>query len=287
LLEVFLTATNTTNYFLHTTRRKYSLKMPLKPTKQQLSKMEEEIDLALEDIEITTTNYTEYISLIINGGTQVFWTPVICKTCAKPTLLHQGTNMTRCTALNKVLKGFTAEYKNLVKDNVSIKTDMEEIIAKLHLTTPGAQQPKESKFPIWGQGKSWELYKEEIKIFEKGTIKKPITKFQDLIAALKESKRENIAERVVDEFKVKCEDHDILTQITRWMDISYGQTLTEQIDEVWSQLRRFQRDKDEELISYIEKFDKLMRKCDDTKVGLSDRMKATMLRVQQASHAVR
>jgi hypothetical protein len=252
--------------------------MPLKPTKQQLKTMEEEIDLALEDIEITTTNYTEYISLIINGGTQVFWTPVICNTCAKPTLLHQGPNMTRCTALNKVLKGFTAEYKILVKSNQSIITDMEEIIAKLHLTTPGAQQPKESKFPIWGQGKSWELYKEEIKIFEKGTIKKPITKFQDLIAALKESKRENIAERVVDEFKVKCEDHDILTQITRWMDISYGQTLTEQIDEVWSQLRRFQRDKDEELISYIEKFDKLMRKCDDTKVGLSDRMKATMLK---------
>ena len=85
-----------------------------------------------------------------------------------------------------------------------------------------------------------------------------------MIAALKESKRENIAERVVDEFKVKCEDHDILTQITRWMDISYGQTLTEQIDEVWSQLRRFQRDKDEELISYIERFDKLTRKCEDT-----------------------
>jgi len=210
--------------------------MPLKPTKQQLKDMEEEIDLALEEIEITTTNYTEYISLIINGGTQVFWTPVICNTCAKPTMLHQGANITRCTAVRKVLKGFTAEYKNLVRDNKSIITDMEEIIAKLHLTTPGAQQPKESKFPIWGQGKSWELYKEEIRIFEKGTIKKPITKFQDLIAALKESKQANIAERIVDEFKVKCEDHDIITQIIKWMDSSYGQTLTEQIDEVWSQL---------------------------------------------------
>jgi len=151
-------------------------------------------------------------------------------------MLHQGANITRCTAVNKVLKGFTAEYKNLVRQNTSIITDMEEIIAKLHLTTPGAQHPKESKFPIWGQGKSWELYKEEIKIFEKGTIKKPITKFQDLIAALKESKQANIAERVVDEFKVKCEDHDIITQIIKWMDSSYGQTLTEQIDEVWSQL---------------------------------------------------
>ena len=128
--------------------------MPLKPNKQQLSKMEEEIDPTLEEIEITTTNYTEYISLIINGGTQVFWTPVICNTCAKPTMLHQGANITRCTAARKVLKGFTAEYKNLVRNNKSIITDMEEIIAKLHLTTPGAQQPKESKFPIWGQGKS-------------------------------------------------------------------------------------------------------------------------------------
>ena len=98
--------------------------MPLKPTKQQLKTMEEEIDLALEDIEITTTNYTEYISLTINGGTQVFWTPVICKTCAKPTLLHTGTHTTRCTALNKCLRGFTAEYKNLVKENVAIKADM-------------------------------------------------------------------------------------------------------------------------------------------------------------------
>ncbi len=71
-----------------------------------------------------------------------------------------------------------------IDPHLEIITEIEEIIAKLHLTTPGAQQPKESKFPIWGQGKSWELYKEEIRIFEKGTIKKPITKFQDLIAAL-------------------------------------------------------------------------------------------------------
>ena len=217
--------------------------MPLKPTKQQLKVMEEEIDLALEEIELTTTNYTEYITTVINGGTQVFWTPVICTTCAKPTLLHP-VNQTRCTAQLKALKGFTAEYKNLVRDNESIKNDMEEIIAKLHLTTPGAQQPKESKFPLWGQGRTWELYKEEIRIFEKGTIKKPITKFQDLVSALKESKQANIAERIVDEFKVKCEDHDILTQVIKWMDVSYGQTLTEQIDEVWLQLRRFQRDKD-------------------------------------------
>ena len=209
--------------------------MPLKPSKQQIKEMEEELDLALEEIELTPANYMEYITTIVNGGTQVFWTPVICSTCAKPTLLHPP-SLTRCTAQRKVLKGFTAEYKNLVKENKSIINDMEEIVAKLHLTTPGAQHPKESKFPLWGQGKSWELYKEEVRIFEKGTIKKPITKFQDMIAALKESKQENIAERIVDEFKVKCEEHDILTQIIKWMDSSYGQTLTEQIDEVWLQL---------------------------------------------------
>jgi len=207
----------------------------------------------------------------------VFWTPVICNTCAKPTLLHQA-NLPRCTATRKVLKGFTMEYKSLMKENKSIVTDMEEIIAKLHLTMPGAQQPKESKFPLWEQGKSWELYKEEIRIFEKGTVKKPITKFQDLVAALKESKQANIAERIVTEFKVKCEEHDILTQVIKWMDSSYGQTLTEQIDEVWLQLRRFQRDKDEDIISYIERFDKLTRKCENTKVGLTDRMKATMVK---------
>ncbi len=111
--------------------------MPLKPTKQQLKEMEEEIDLALEEIELTTTYYTEYITTIINGGTQVFWTPVICNTCAKPNLLHP-VNQARYTAQRKVLKGFTVEYKILMKENKSIVTDMEEIVAKLHLTTPGA-----------------------------------------------------------------------------------------------------------------------------------------------------
>ena len=43
------------------------------------------------------------------------------------------------------------------------------------------------------------------------------------------------------------------------MDHSYGQTLMEQIDEVGSQLRRLQRDKNKDIISYIEKFDKLSR----------------------------
>ncbi len=56
--------------------------MPLKPTKQQIKEMEEELDLALEEIELTPANYTEYITTIVNGGTQVFWTLVICNTCA-------------------------------------------------------------------------------------------------------------------------------------------------------------------------------------------------------------
>jgi len=209
--------------------------MPLKPSKQQIKAMDEEIDLALEEIELTTTNYTQYITIIINGGTHVFWTPVMCTNCGKPTLLHRP-SQAACAVSQRVLKGFAAEYKSLIKANKALVTDMEEIVAKLHLTTPGAQQPKESKFPLWEQGKTWELYKEEIGIFEKGMQKKPITKFQDLVAALKESKQANIAERIVTEFKVKCEEHDILSQIIKWMDHSYGLTLTEQIDEVWWQL---------------------------------------------------
>ena len=77
---------------------------------------------------------------------------------------------------------------------------------------------------------------------------------------------------------MKCEEHDILAQIIKWMDHSYGQTLTEQIDEVWSQLQRFQREKDKDIIPYIERFDKLCRKCEDTSIGLTDRMKATMVK---------
>ncbi len=87
----------------------------------------------------------------------MFWYPVICNTCGKPALLHQA-GQAVCAATQKVLKGFTTEYKSLMKANKSLVTDMEEIVAKLHLTTPGAQQPKESKFPLWEQGKTWELY---------------------------------------------------------------------------------------------------------------------------------
>ncbi len=64
--------------------------MPLKPTKQQAKDMDEEIDLALKEIELTMKNYTQYIATIVNGGTQVFWTPVICNTCGKPALLHRA-----------------------------------------------------------------------------------------------------------------------------------------------------------------------------------------------------
>ena len=45
--------------------------MPLKPTKQQAKAMEEEIDLALEEIELTTTNYTQYI--ITNWNWRTHW----------------------------------------------------------------------------------------------------------------------------------------------------------------------------------------------------------------------
>jgi len=71
--------------------------MPLKPTKQEVKAMEEELDLALEEIELTTTNYTQYITTIVNAGTHVFWMPVICNTCGKPTLLHPA-NQAVCTA---------------------------------------------------------------------------------------------------------------------------------------------------------------------------------------------
>ncbi len=94
--------------------------------------------MALEEIELTMTNYTQYITTIMNGGTQVFWTPVICNICGKPALLHQA-SQAAWTAARKIMKGFTTEYKTLMKANKSLVTDMEEIIAKLHLTMPGAQ----------------------------------------------------------------------------------------------------------------------------------------------------
>ena len=117
---------------------------------------------------------------------------------------------------------------------------------------------------------------------------KPITKFQDLIAALKESNQAKIAERIITEFKVKCEEHNILTQVIKKIDHSYGQTLTEQIEEVRSQLRRLQKDKDEDIISYIEKFDKLSRAqmenlntivdLGSNQMDLEEQMKQTMRR---------
>jgi len=87
---------------------------------------------------------------------------------------------------------------------------------------------------------------------------------------------------------VKWEEHDILTQVIKWMDHSYGQTLMEQIDEVGSQLRRLQRDKNDDIISYIEKFDKLSRAqmenlntivdLGSTQMDLEEQMKQTTRR---------
>jgi len=86
--------------------------MLLKPSKQQVKDMEEEIDLALEENELTMTNYSQNITIIVNGGTQMFWTPTICKTCGKPALLHDA-NQEVCT---KTIKG-TEGFHNGVRGN--------------------------------------------------------------------------------------------------------------------------------------------------------------------------
>ena len=195
--------------------------MTLKPTPRDAKVMEDEIDHAVCNVDITTQNYMKYVEIIVNGS-EATWIPKICRVCGKPPLLHSGGESDNCQATVKLLKGWQSEYKVLMQANKTIKLEVEEVIAKLHLTSSQKSSKVEGKFPLWDPTWSWEDYKADIEIFDKGSTKKPITKLQDMIAALKESKKSAIAQRITDTFKTRCEEHDIIKDILTWMSNNYG-----------------------------------------------------------------
>ena len=251
--------------------------MSLKPSTKESKDMEVEVDTIVGNRDLTTLNYTKYVELVVNGE-EVKWFAIICKKCGKPTYLHAKEDE-ECQAAVKLLKGWSTEYKSIMKKNESIQQEIEEIVAKLHLTIPkGKSNKEEGKFPLWDPTWGWEEYKVEIEIFDKGSTKKPITKFQDLIAALKESKKAAIAQSITDTYKNRCEDHNIIKEVVKFMSKNYGKTTSELIGDIVNQLRNINREKDEGMQEYIQRFDNLCMKVQDMRIGLSDRFKASLLK---------
>jgi len=251
--------------------------MTLKPNTRDLKIMEEEIDHMGSKKDITTQNYEQYVEVIVNGS-EVTWIPKICSTCGKPPYLHDREDQD-CQATVKLLKGWQTDYKVLMKNSKTVKTEVEEVITRLHLSNPQNKSNKEEgKFPIWDQSWSWEEYKANIVIFNKGSTKKPIMKFQDMIAALQESKKPAIAQRLTDTFKTRCEETNIMTEILAWMSSNYGKNTSELIGDVVQELKSFKRERNEGMMDYIARFDNLCMKCSDMRVGLSDRFKASLMK---------
>lgn len=108
--------------------------------------MEGEIDMALSEFEINAMNYMKLINIIINGF-EVNWFPIICNICRKPPLHHTEVDGV-CTETIKLLRGYHTEYKTLMKAHKSIQTNVEEIVARLHLTIPHSKALEESWFPL-------------------------------------------------------------------------------------------------------------------------------------------
>ena len=78
--------------------------------------MEDEIDHAVCDVDITTQNYMKYVEIIVNGS-DATWILKICGVCGKPPLLHSGGESDNCQATVKLLKGWQSEYKVLMQDH--------------------------------------------------------------------------------------------------------------------------------------------------------------------------
>ena len=122
--------------------------MTLKPTPREAKVMEDEIDYAVCNVDITTQNYTNFVEIIVNG-LEATWIPKICGVCGKPPLLHSGGSSDNCQATVKLLKGWQTEYKTLIQANKTIKLEVEEVIAKLHLRSSQKSSKEEGKFPLW------------------------------------------------------------------------------------------------------------------------------------------
>ncbi len=106
--------------------------MILKPTLRDAKVMEDEIDHAVCNVDITTQNYMNFVEIIVNGS-EATWIPKICGVCGKPPLLHSGGNSDNSQAMIKLMKEWQSEYKTLMLANKTIKLEVEEVIAKLHL----------------------------------------------------------------------------------------------------------------------------------------------------------
>jgi len=263
-------------------------------TASQKKDIEAEVDRAVEDHakSIDEVNCDEIFAFRQHKG-DIVWSVKTCNRCNRPTLVHADPWSSICLNTGEpVTQNITAEYidaltshKRLKQIVVWVMPDIKQQHQEDDLETHPHQRNSRSnythnkhhKFPLWEEGLAWEDYKKMMKLFVSVAKKEPAEIFLDMINALKESKRNSIATRLINKFENYSTNKSVIEDALTFIEAGYGTTLTDRLDKAAESLQTIRREDCEDISEFILRFEAMIEQLNMVKLDLTDRMEAAVL----------
>jgi hypothetical protein len=219
----------------------------------------------------------------------VIWTIKCCSVCGRPNLVHQDPWTGQCTQepIDEDLKGEYIEQaekhrriKQVAKMLLVPEDDEEEteVAEPRRRTTRGAEKEKsKSKFPLWKENTLWSEYEPMITWHRRTSKKDPEDQFMDLVNALNDSNKEEIAKRLMQNFRDHGNMRQIMDDAVRWLDSNYGASKTDRIKKVSESIQTIRRREDEDMAEFIVRFEAMMDQIKSVGLSLSEQMEVALM----------
>ena len=91
-------------------------------SKDDINKMQEEVENAAKNIRLTIENYRPLVQ-IFTDGEEIIWEAVPCSNCKKPALLHGDEDFKETSKIKEACK---LEYRNQVSSNRVLTWDFKK-----------------------------------------------------------------------------------------------------------------------------------------------------------------
>jgi len=261
-------------------------------TKNIEAQVTEEINKAVAShIESIDETCSDDIFIYKVTKSDTIWTVRCCTVCGRPNLVHPDPWIGQCTqdAIDQDLK---AEYIDQAENHRRIKQvarlmipqeDEDEII------TPGEPRPRsrlnrgeykeksKCKFPLWKENTTWSEYEPMIVWHRRTSKKEPEDQFMDLVNALNESNKDEIAKRLMQNFRNHANLKKIMDDAVGWLDANYGASKTDRIKKSAESIQTIRRREDEDMAEFIIRFEAMMDQMRSVNLDLSEQVETAIL----------
>jgi len=196
----------------------------------------------------------------------LIWTVRCCSVCGRPNLVHQDPWIGQCTQ-EPIDQDLKAEYIDQADKHRRIKQvavlmvppEEEEMVTvgepRSRRTRGDDKQKSKCKFPLWKENTTWSEYEPMIVWHRRTSKKEPEDQFMDLVNALNDSNKDEIAKRLMQNFRDHGNMKKIMDDAVEWLNANYGASKTDRIKKSAESIQTIRRRDDEDMADFIIRFE--------------------------------